>query len=104
MKKFVGFYRNPSNQNEILSHRNYETKQLRSDMKRVIHSAHAHRQLKSRENRSTSSVIILDRSEFMKNETLIAHNEITKRNMANLSCGIKHASVNRMESRACIIQ
>ena len=79
---------------------------LSSDMKRVLHSAHAHRQLKSRESRQSSGQIVLDRSEFLRPDSSCAHGEFTKTNMAKLSGGIKHfnCSDENVNSRACNIQ
>jgi len=67
----------------------------------VIQSAHAHRQLRSREMGLSSGGVVVDRSEFLKAEVQVAHREITKMNLAKLAGGIKHYN---NTTRACNIQ
>jgi len=67
----------------------------------VIQSAHAYRQLRSKEMHLSGGVVV-DRSEFLNRDLQIAHNEITKMNLANLSIGLRHYNNNK--TRACNIQ
>ena len=106
-KKFIKFYRSlPIDQQRSFERsRSDSFVTLNSDIKRVIHSAHAHRQLKSRESRSSNTMkIVLDRSEFIKESSSISHIEFNKTNMSKLAGGIKHFNGSGMTTRACNIQ
>lgn len=95
---------------------------LENDLKRVVHSATAHRQLKHRESSAfiSPSVVSLEKSgrcssasTFDNKSSSFAdlnnnnigmkdfHGGVAKRNLSTISMGIKHSSSN---SRACLIQ
>ena len=95
LNKFVSFYRCLESTSQRKKELNLFA--LNNDMKRVIHSAHAHRQLKSKESRSVAQA---EPSEFVKQNS---HKGITTLNMTNLAHGIKHSN-NNITTRACNIQ
>ena len=69
---------------------------LRNDLKRVSHSAHAHRALKTTESKQ-SSYLSFKNSKFESE----FHSGLSKQNLTHVSSGIKQT---RSPSRACIIQ
>ena len=124
--KYIRFYRSPILMRNVIEqpvvpalkqqqpqpptagNRPATTNALNNDLKRVIHSASAHRQLRYREwkafsnpiaslidinnNSSAASVADLD-GEF--------HSGVAKLNLTNVTLGIRHTS---MGTRACVIQ
>jgi hypothetical protein len=81
---------------------------LNYDLRRMLHSAHEHKRLKSRESNvrsRCSSVLSMQNSTYDMepiddNETA----SIKKRELVVLSKGIKHAPLDRTTSQACSIQ
>lgn len=77
---------------------------LNNDLKRVVHSAHAHRQLKSRESQfssySTNNLYKQKTFNLLNNLNNDFHIGVAKNNLTKLSTGIKNSSVS---TRACIL-
>lgn len=89
-------------------------KSLRNDIKRVVHSAHAYKQLKSRDaarQHSALSFGSISQNSFASSGNATAYNPqqraynvhsgITKLNLTTVSSGIKYAHTG---TKACIIQ
>ena len=76
---------------------------LNNDLKRVIHSAHAHRQLRSKESLISASSFLCQNSSssFFNNSANDFHIGIAKANLTRVTSGIKNSPIS---TRACIIQ
>lgn len=108
--KYIKFYRNTnitqnkSNQNFFKNTDSQSIREdLKNDIKRVVHSAHAHRQLKLKESEMSSS--LLSQSSVISSKISKAsdfHIGVAKLNLSNITNGIKYSETSG--SRACVIQ
>jgi hypothetical protein len=125
IERYVEFYRNTKSIKEQLEKNkkrsdkeNMEREEIEKpnenlsyDVKRVIHSAHAHRRLKSREQSRDSARILTSTSNlsnsnfksFNNNSFLATHGGLNKSNLTTVTSGIKFISPTNT-TRACIIQ
>ena len=87
--------------------------QINNDIKRVLNSAHAHRQLLTRELRHQSASNYLKSSSFLSSTSTssrknlnidLSHTGMAKSNLTNLTNGIRHTQSDRQTTRACILQ
>lgn len=89
---YIKFYRNKQENISL----DTKSADLRNDLKRVSHSAHAHRALKTAESKESSYLSF----KYSKLESDF-HSGLSKQNLTHISNGIKQ---NRSPSRACAIQ
>lgn len=79
----------------------FERITLNNDIKRVVHSAHAYRQLKSKETRY--SALSASRNSYMSTSNINnVHVGISKMNLTTISSGIKYT--HSRGTKACLIQ
>lgn len=103
INSYIKFYRNAQDYiSPSISSFDSKSADLKNDLKRVSHSAHAHRALKTAESKQV--FLTRQSSYFSSNYSKFEsdfHSGLSKLNLTQISSGIKQTS---SPSRACIIQ